>query len=284
MNQWYLLPGMGADSSMYGRVWRSLSWIRLLDWPTFNEESSLAEMAASVIKEADIKAGDVVGGSSLGGMVALDIARKVEVAGVILIGSAIGPGELNGFLRLAAPLAAVAPIKFTQTVVGRMSDNEVVCMFERADPRFIRAMCLALPSWEGFRGPREVIHRVHGDSDLVIPAPQDAARLVAGAGHLLAITHPNECVEFVKSVRKTLTSRLRQPAGELGSRIDLRQTDPATWRTQSSPRSRVAVLRPDASTPPGAISRGRGHLSRARRRGHPPAPATSLGQAPCVPA
>jgi len=194
---------------MYGGVWRSLSWVKFLEWPTYNGESSLTETAARVVEEAGITSGDVVGGSSLGGMVALEIAKVIDVAGVILIGSATRPAEISRLLRMLAPLAAISPFGLTQTVAGKIGDSRALEMYQMADPRFIRAMCQALPSWEGFRGPPEVLHRIHGDSDHIIPVPEGTAHVVSGAGHLLAITHPDECVEFVKGVRERLR---RDPA------------------------------------------------------------------------
>ena len=70
----YLLPGMGADSSMYTEPFKALPSVRFVDWPPYRGQRTLPELAASVIASSGITPDDEIGGTSLGGMVALEIA------------------------------------------------------------------------------------------------------------------------------------------------------------------------------------------------------------------
>ena len=70
----YTLPGMGANSNMYSGPWLDLPNIKYLDWPKYQGEKSLSEVAEKVINENSISQTDFIAGSSLGGMVALEIA------------------------------------------------------------------------------------------------------------------------------------------------------------------------------------------------------------------
>jgi len=194
---------MGADSSMYRGPWRELDWVRFLDWPAYYGETTLAEVAQRVIDENGIQPGDGVGGSSLGGMVAVEVARLVPVSSVVLIGSAMTRAEIHPLLTMAAPLVTLTPLRLAQILAGKSVEGPVGDAFARADPRFVRAMCRALAHWDG-AGASSLpcpVYRIHGEHDLVIPCPGDSVQIVPGAGHLIALTHPKECVEFLLRAR-----------------------------------------------------------------------------------
>jgi hypothetical protein len=71
--KWFFLPGMGATDAMYNGLKHKLGFkVNFLNWPEYHGEKTYADVARRVMKENDISADDVVGGSSLGGMVALE--------------------------------------------------------------------------------------------------------------------------------------------------------------------------------------------------------------------
>ena len=115
----YTLPGMGANSNMYSGPWLEIQNMKYLDWPKFRGEKSLSEVAERVICENDISRSDSVAGSSLGGLVALEIADKLKNERVFIFGSAVTKTEINPLLRLLSPFAEVTPINFIQTIAGK---------------------------------------------------------------------------------------------------------------------------------------------------------------------
>lgn len=82
---------MGADASMYGGTFRDLDEIGNVNWPKYNNEQSIAELTARLIREYGIQPHDIVGGSSLGGIAAAEIARHVHLRSLIPIGSTVFP-------------------------------------------------------------------------------------------------------------------------------------------------------------------------------------------------
>ena len=202
--RWILLPGMGATAAMYNGLKHKLSFrVNFLNWPVYGSEKTYGEVARRVIRENEIGAGDVVGGSSLGGMVALEIARLVNPKAVVLLGSAANRKEVEPMLSLLSPLAAAAPVTIIQALVGKHR-SLVSTMFADSDPEFIRAMCAYLPSWDGYHGPPGRILRLHGRKDHVIPCPASGSEIVEEAGHLLAITHAAETAVFLERANAQL--------------------------------------------------------------------------------
>lgn len=205
MTEWYLLPGMGADSKMYRSLKRELRFaVHFLDWPSYNGEITFKEIADRIIAENPISENDVVGGSSLGGMVALEVSMLLSTKAVVLVGSALRNDEINRLLSILSPLASITPLSFIQAMAGK--NKEVVSrMFSAADPDFIRAMCKYIPQWSGYLGPNEKIRRIHGKKDHIIPCPRKGCDVIENAGHLLAITHAKECAAFLEKTKRDLT-------------------------------------------------------------------------------
>jgi len=106
----YILPGMGADSTMYGSAFRKLKDIHYADWPQYNNEKSIKDIAIKLIDQYKINSSDIVGGSSLGGIVASEIAKYIELKKIILIGSTLTPENISPILKKLSVLSEIAPI------------------------------------------------------------------------------------------------------------------------------------------------------------------------------
>jgi pimeloyl-ACP methyl ester carboxylesterase len=191
----YVLPGMGADERMYTGAWRTLTGCTFINWPANPPEESIAAIAARIVAENSICDGAVLVGSSLGGIVACEIAKIRRSKHLFLVGSAKNREEINGLLRLLHPIVDLAPLPFIQRVSGKLP-SEVLAMFSTSSPRFVRNMCRAIFQWDGLRDEITPVSRIHGRHDLVIPPPDDVDELIEG-GHLIAMTHPAECARFV---------------------------------------------------------------------------------------
>jgi esterase/lipase len=172
MNEWYLLPGMGASSEMYNSLKRELCFnVHFLDWPEYRNERSYREIAERIVEENRINNSDIIGGSSLGGMVALEIAMIVNARAVILIGSAIAQNEINQLIARLSPLASIIPLALIKKLAGK-NENIILRMFSRSDPDFIRSMCMHISSWPGYLGKVDKVFRIHGENDHIIDCPQ----------------------------------------------------------------------------------------------------------------
>lgn len=195
----YILPGMGASSKMYttSPEWNSLPETVFVDWPQYKGEKTLQEVATRLIDQYGIQSEDIIAGSSLGGMIAIEIAKLTDASKVILLGSAVNPAEINKLLLSLAPMAAVTPVKLIQLLSGK-ANSHLLEMFCETDDQFIKSMCLAIAEWKGAEDYQR-IERIHGSKDLVISCPENA-HVINGGGHLIAMTHPQDCVRIIKSI------------------------------------------------------------------------------------
>jgi esterase/lipase len=189
---------------MYNALRHKLDFeVDFITWPKYDGEKTYAEIAQRVINENRIEDGDIIGGSSLGGMISLEMSQLIRPKAIVLIGSAVSSNEVQGLLALLAPLAVVTPISIVQILAGKQT-NIVSTMFAESETEFIRAMCSYLPRWPGYRGRMDNVYRLHGRQDHVIPCPASGATVVESAGHLIAMTHPGETAAFLTRVKSQL--------------------------------------------------------------------------------
>ena len=191
----HAFPGMGADRRMYPLQWSTLPDLVVHEWPCYDGESSIADIATKLADVCEIRDGDSLVGTSLGGVVACEIAKIREIKTVYLIGSAKSKNEVNYFLSILHPLAEIAPISWIQVSAGKIP-SDLTQMFAEVDASFIRAMCRAVFEWDGFDLPNTQVFRIHGRHDFIIPPPQKVDLLVDG-GHLISMTHAKECVAAI---------------------------------------------------------------------------------------
>jgi pimeloyl-ACP methyl ester carboxylesterase len=71
-------------------------------------------------------------------------------------------------------------------------------MLAATPPAFIRWAASAVSSWPGVRELPMPIYHVHGDRDRLIPLRRvQPDRVIAGAGHLLSLTHADAVNDFI---------------------------------------------------------------------------------------
>jgi hypothetical protein len=182
---------------MYPAPWSDLPGFVAHDWIRHSGEKSLAEVAQSMCGTLGIRDGDVLVGASLGGMIGCEITKIRKIPVLYLVGSATRREEVNGLLAALHPLARVAPIDWLRFSAGRIP-TEFAQMFTGIEASFVRAMCSAIFEWDGLGISNTKVVRIHGKHDLVIPPP-DRVDLLLDGGHLISMSHAQQCAEFIRA-------------------------------------------------------------------------------------
>lgn len=192
---------MGADPSMYGEPFRNLGGIKYVHWPVYEKEQTISEVSERIIKENSIQSNDIVGGSSLGGIVAAEIAKHVRLHKLLLIGSTLNPDNINPVLKKLSTLSQITPVHLIQALAGKVNtivENRLLKMLSHSETLFIKSMCKAVFEWEGNQKPNCAVAQIHGKNDHVIFPPSTGAKIIQNGGHLIAMTHETCVVEFIK--------------------------------------------------------------------------------------
>ncbi|HUP60796.1 MAG TPA: alpha/beta fold hydrolase [Thermoanaerobaculia bacterium] len=210
----FVLPGIGADERLFAaqravRDVRSINWVLPAD-----PRESLARYAARLAGELRVTDPFDLGGSSFGGMVALELARHLSPRHVFLFGSCRSSDAVSLLLRALHPLAAMSPDRLLhpprmlQPLIARWfgatspAHIELFAqMLAATPPAFIRWAARAVFSWPGVAELPMPVYHVHGDHDRLIPVDRvKPDRVIAGAGHLLNLTHGDAVNDFIARV------------------------------------------------------------------------------------
>lgn len=202
-----LFPGMGADRRMFHRQ-KELGCE--IEFPALPEPVRGGSLA-SFVKRIDIPPGPVIfGGVSMGGMVALELARIHPCRGVLLLSSArnirmVSPmiQWLSGILKLAPniPFHLPAWSLFTERLGAiDKEDRSILAQALHDHPLDrLRDHARMILEWKGVEDPGVPVFHLHGDRDEIIPirfVKPDA--IVRGAGHAMNMSHAEEVNLAVK--------------------------------------------------------------------------------------
>ena len=197
-----LIPGLAADSRMYGPAFDGLAEeVLRVEWPSYGGEQTLGEMAERLLGLGDLADCDALVGSSLGSLVGAEIMARTEVPHIFLLGSAQHPREINPVLSTLAKFREHAPFELLQRLFGSepvASRAPLLEMLAEADLELSRAMAGAIFEWDGREEVRGERHRIHGAWDLIIRPPAEGAEILPRAGHVISMTHEAEVLAFIR--------------------------------------------------------------------------------------
>jgi pimeloyl-ACP methyl ester carboxylesterase len=179
MSKIFLIAGLGADTRIFNNIELGDDHnITPVDWIEPNERDTLTTYAQKLIHQYFITDNSIVIGNSLGGMLAIEIAKQVRLNKVILISSIKTIKEVPWFYKVlkALPVHRLIPGKFLATfgvfikpVFGKMSKDDLWLfndMLRKSSPVFLKwAMQTAL-KWDNETIPPNVYH-INGNKDKV---------------------------------------------------------------------------------------------------------------------
>lgn len=208
-----LLPGLGVDAQMFEAQRVRFPNLEVPDWLTPLKNETLESYAQRFAESLAYNENCFIGGLSFGGMLAAEMSKQISPRKLLLIASALSFSEVRPLLRIAARLARwvpksvfrpnVMPIKLASRLFGLRTESQRLLFDEiasAASPELIHWGLQAMVGWSGME-PDLPVARLHGAQDRIIPPLNDGSQtLIPGAGHLPAISHPNEVNDWLASV------------------------------------------------------------------------------------
>ncbi len=215
MSKIFLLPGLGADGRLYQRIDLSGHDAIYADWIEPDKKDTLSTYAQKMVSHYHIESDSVVIGTSLGGMVAVEVAKLVHPEKVILISCPKTVDEMPGFLKIFRwlPLYKIVPAKsfsslgfLIRFVFGQMGRNGMWLfkdMLIKSSPTFSRWAMGAALYWDNTVIPPNLYH-ITGDKDLVFPSKNiKNAEIIKGGEHTMIFEKAaelNQCLHRILAV------------------------------------------------------------------------------------
>jgi pimeloyl-ACP methyl ester carboxylesterase len=213
--QLILLPGLGADDRLLEPQRAAFPQMIVPPWipPLTNESlpSYAARMAETVTVSRDSPL--ILGGVSMGGMMAYEMARHLKPDAVVLIASCRSRSGLRPThvwsrrLLPAIPVRAWSVAKLLSGPVMRVMHRRsvekremLVRMFKEADAQFMHWALRAILNWESTPLEGVPVFQIHGSRDPIIPVRRNKADVIIPGGHLINVGRAEEVNAFIVRV------------------------------------------------------------------------------------
>lgn len=215
MNKVFLISGLGADTRLYNNIdIPENSETIPVDWLEPHQTDTLETYAQKIIYQYDIRPGSTVIGTSLGGMLTIEIAKKVRLKKAILISSIKTINEIPHYFSIfkILPIYNLLPARMLtklgfliKPLIGRLNENDTWLfndMLKKNSPVFMRWALSAVLKWDNLIIPVNV-HHIHGDKDRIFPVKyiRDAT-IVNGGSHVMVFNRAKEINKWLKPILK----------------------------------------------------------------------------------
>jgi pimeloyl-ACP methyl ester carboxylesterase len=220
-----LLTGLGADERLFDAQRPALPGLVTPGWIAPRPGEGLAEYAERFASEIQIARPLLLGGCSLGGMIAYEMANVLRPDALVYIASAVTRDAIPRHMRALARIAWISPPAgywlgkrtwplIVSTLRRRKPEHIrlTAAMARDASSTFLRWACIAIGRWQP-RPPLDIpTYTIHGDRDLVLPLGKRTCDfLISGAGHLLTVTHAAEVNAALREVAERVARAAAVP-------------------------------------------------------------------------
>ena len=212
MGKIFLIPGLGADARIFQYINLQGHEVIPISWIKPKKSDTLSTYAQKLIDYYKIAPGSIVMGTSLGGMLTIEIAKRVALDKAILISSIKTKSEApkSHICYRYLPLYKLIPSTWlpqtgfiVRKVMGKMSNHHqelFVSMLEGTSPTFIKWALGAILHWDNQTIPPNVYHII-GDKDKVFPYERiKGATIIKSGTHIMIYTKAKAINNWLKDI------------------------------------------------------------------------------------
>lgn len=210
-----LLPGLGGGPSLFDAQRSAFPELVVPGWIRPETNEPLVDYAARFAATIDPGKPCFIGGVSFGGVVALEVASHISAQECYLIASVRSPTQIPTRLRVFRPMTDLVMIPkwlspWMLTCGSRWMTPRVrgsLHQLKDCDDYFLRWAARAILQWTPSPGVAHVrVVQIHGDRDPIFPIRRVAFdKSIAGAGHLVNLTHSSEVNQFLRDRMTRIT-------------------------------------------------------------------------------
>jgi len=214
MSSIYLIAGLGADTRVYNNIDLLNNEVIPVNWIEPHEQDTLVTYAKRLIYQYNIQPNSILIGNSLGGIIAVEMAKFMPVKKVILISSIKTSDEAPWYFGLfrKVPVYKIIPGKlFTsmgfmaKPLFGHMSDEDAWLfndMLKKTSPVFVKWAMKAVLHWYNEVIPPN-LYQITGDKDLIFDYKKiKNATIVKGGTHIMIFDKAKEINKLLKAILK----------------------------------------------------------------------------------
>ena len=214
MRKIFLISGLGADTRLYNNIDLHEHEVVPVDWIEPHITDTLTTYAQKIIFQYNIQPGSIVIGTSLGGMLAIEIAKQLPINKVILISSIKTINEAPWYFKLFKNIPAYKLLPdtsisklgfFIKPIFGHFTEQDAWLfkdMLKKSSPIFVKWAMRAVLKWDNQTIPPNVYHII-GDKDRLFSYKRISdATVIKGGTHIMVFNKAKQINKLLKSILK----------------------------------------------------------------------------------
>ena len=201
----YLIPGLGADGRMYESLIHLLPDSEVLEWFVPLPDEGFQDYIDRFSKQIKTKEPFALIGNSMGGILAIELTKRIKADKVIIISSVKCRKELPHYIRLGKYISLFrnttgkfynvvnrAILKLLQLRSEKKFLQLVLDMSKDANAEFISWSIKKVMQWNNNIYPHDIIH-IHGTMDTLFPIiyVENCIRIKGGT-HMMMMERSDE--------------------------------------------------------------------------------------------
>jgi pimeloyl-ACP methyl ester carboxylesterase len=200
----YFISGLAADSRVFRHIHLPEGYETIfLDWIQPLKNESLQDYSVRLGEKIDSKAPFVLIGLSMGGMIAVEIAKAYRPAKTILISSIADPAQLPPYLKFFGKLGLhrIVPVRMIKVAAKTKrlftteteEDKDLLRqIIQESDDHFVRWGMDAILKWKTENQFKDCVH-IHGTIDEILPIRYTKpTHRIKKAGHMMVMNRAKE--------------------------------------------------------------------------------------------
>ncbi len=209
----YIFSGLATDE----RIFRNIHFPENVDvhhiaWKIPLRKEKLEEYIERLLKEMDRSKPIILLGLSFGGMIAQEVAKKINPVATIIISSITSSKNLPWYFRYVGRLKAnriipVGLLKFSNFgadwIFGAKSEADkklLAGIIKDADVYLLKWSVEQILNWKNKSVIPDLFH-IHGDDDKLLPLKNNKADvIIKGGGHLMVFNKADEVEVILRNV------------------------------------------------------------------------------------
>lgn len=208
----YYISGLGADHRAYMFLNFEEYESKHIAWVEHNDKDTLGTYAAKLIAQIDQSRPVILIGTSLGGMLAIEVAKQIKVEHTFLISTIKNKAEQPAYFNFFRwfPMYEWMPnnvmgnpdfwMKFLFPAGMKSDWKEMFAdMFSKWSPSFLRWAMRASLHWDNETKISNYTH-IHGDHDIVFPSVHiQNFHLIKSGTHIMVLSRAKEIKTIIMS-------------------------------------------------------------------------------------
>ncbi len=208
----YCISGLGADEKIFSRLKLDGYTFRHLPWLKPNKREPLEDYADRMKQDIQ-EPSPILMGVSFGGMMAIEISRKLPECRLLLVSSVKTRPELPLWMRISGSLRLnrLMPMgtltksslaeKMNNDRLGVSSPEEAALARDyrkKADPVYVNWAIDRIVNWQSGQLPSHRFLHIHGDADKIFPVNRiKNVAVVPGATHMMIYNRAAEVSSMI---------------------------------------------------------------------------------------